>query len=228
MVLDRIPFALDTGALFKRLHLDPNGQYSEGIQKIATAAAAVARPKALYRVVYVEGRTPNTVVLNGITFTSQVLAANLAGVERVFAYVATCGTEMDDVPVPPDDFIGRYARDIVKEMALGAAVQFLHGHLRHRYGLARTAAMHPGSGDRQVWPIEEQRPLFALLGDVKGEIGVTLTDTFLMHPNKSVSGVLYPTTVDFQTCQLCHREKCPGRTAPFDEKLWRERMETPA
>ena len=37
-------------------------------------------------------------------------------------------------------------------------------------------------------------------------IGVTLTDTFLMLPNKTVSGIFYPTEVDFVTCQLCHRD----------------------
>ena len=81
--------------------------------------------------------------------------------------------------------------------------------------------MSPGSGDAVIWPIEQQRNLFALLGDGSQQIGVQLTDSCLMIPNKSVSGIRYPTEIDFHTCQVCHREDCPGRIAPFDEEQWK-------
>jgi hypothetical protein len=80
--------------------------------------------------------------------------------------------------------------------------------------------MSPGSGDVNVWPIEQQRELFELLGDVRGQIGVELTDSFLMVPNKTVSGIHFPAEKDFRTCQVCHRENCPSRGAPFDQELW--------
>ena len=81
--------------------------------------------------------------------------------------------------------------------------------------------MGPGSGDAMVWPIQEQVPLFALLGDVKGAAGVRLTDSCLMLPRKSVSGIVFPTGVDFRTCQLCRREGCRSRAAAFDAGMWR-------
>ena len=77
-----------------------------------------------------------------------------------------------------------------------------------------------GSGDATVWPIEQQRQLFALLGDVKSAIGVRLTDSCLMVPNKTVSGIRFPTEKDFRACQVCHRKECPNRSAPFDKALW--------
>jgi hypothetical protein len=81
--------------------------------------------------------------------------------------------------------------------------------------------MSPGSGDIDVWPIEQQKPLFSLLGDVESLIGVRLTDAMLMIPTMSVSGILYASEADFESCQVCHREGCPRRKAPFDEALWR-------
>ena len=60
----------------------------------------------------------------------------------------------------------------------------------------------------------------ALLGDVEASIGVRLTDSCLMVPNKTVSGVRFPTEHDFRACQVCHREDCPSRSAPFDADLW--------
>jgi hypothetical protein len=62
--------------------------------------------------------------------------------------------------------------------------------------------------------------LFSLFGDVDNLIGVRLTAESLMIPNKSVSGICFPTEINFQSCQVCHREKCSGRKAPFDGKLW--------
>jgi hypothetical protein len=75
--------------------------------------------------------------------------------------------------------------------------------------------MNPGSGNRNFWPIGQQRQLFQLLGDVEASVGVRLTDSFLMTPNKTVSGILFPTDVPFVSCQLCTRENCPRRRAQY-------------
>ena len=50
-------------------------------------------------------------------------------------------------------------------------------------------------------------------------IGVNLTDSFLMIPRKSISGIYFPTEIKFYSCQLCPRERCIGRKAPYDSKL---------
>jgi hypothetical protein len=118
------------------------------------------------------------------------------------------------------DLLKRYWWDLLKDELLLAARQHLAEHFDRRYRLAKTSTMHPGSGDVAVWPIEQQRDLFALLGDIPRQIGVELTDTFLMIPNKTVSGICYPTEVDFRTCQVCQRTGCPNRAAAFDQVLW--------
>jgi hypothetical protein len=70
-----------------------------------------------------------------------------------------------------------------------------------------------------VWPIEQQRSLFALFGDVEALIGVALTESYLMLPTKSVSGVYFETDQSFISCQLCTREACPGRRAKYTGKV---------
>ncbi len=157
-------------------------------------------------------------------FVSKVLRANLDEVERVFPYVATCGQELDAISVESDDVFGQFCRDILKEMALHAAMAHLVTHLKESYSLETLVSMNPGSGDINVWPIQQQRELFAFFGDAPESIGVILTDSCLMVPNKSVSGLFYPSEDGFQSCQLCHREKCPNRRAPFDPHLWEERL----
>jgi hypothetical protein len=78
--------------------------------------------------------------------------------------------------------------------------------------------MNPGS--LPDWPLSEQRPLFTLLGENPGTIGVELMDSFLMTPVKSVSGMWFPTEERFESCQLCQRHNCPGRRAQFDAGLY--------
>ncbi len=218
--LTDIPFELHAAELMPRARVDPQGEDAAAFTALVDRARAVARPKALYREVFVDEKGIDTIRLDSATFTSRMLRANLDAAERVFAYVATCGHEMDGQDVP-DDFLSPFWWDTIKAALLGTAIQYAVDDIKRRYRLTKTSSMHPGSGDADVWPIEQQRELFALLDGVTSHIGVTLTDTFLMLPNKTVSGVLFPTARDFRTCQVCRRAVCPNRSAPFDEALWK-------
>ncbi|HSP90150.1 MAG TPA: vitamin B12 dependent-methionine synthase activation domain-containing protein, partial [Vicinamibacterales bacterium] len=161
-------------------------------------------------------------VLNGVRLTSRVLRRNLDAVERVFPYVATCGTEADAVAAPGGDLVQALWLWTIKDRLLAAARHHLRDHLATRYRMTHSATMHPGSGDADVWPIEQQEALFSVFGDVESLIGVRLTDSMLMIPTMSVSGIVFPTETEFASCQVCHREGCPRRTAPFDEAVWQE------
>jgi hypothetical protein len=210
-VLDDIPFRLDETAFLRLTRLDS----LSGVQGLLDLALPAARPKAAYKVCYIDRRSADSVEIEGRVFTSEVLARNLEAVERVFPYVATCGTELDPLEDSCPDLFARYCLDVLKELVLGAARAHLLEHLRVHYGASRLSSMNPGSGDARLWPLGQQRPLFGLLGDVEGAIGVRLTPSLLMQPNKSVSGILFPSEVHFESCQLCTREGCPRRRAVY-------------
>jgi hypothetical protein len=226
-VLDDIPFSIDPDAVFARLHLAPHGDYADEIHALIESARPLARPRALYRTATVQQRDADAVVIAAsdrtstpVRFESRALRVNLDPVEQVYPYVATCGRELDSIPLRASDIFGQFCRDTIKEMALWAALVHLHEHLTETYGLQRLATMNPGSGEASVWPIEQQRELFGFLGDVETAIGVGLSESCLMVPNKSVSGIFYPSESGFESCQLCRREPCPERRAPFDADLW--------
>ncbi len=219
--LTEIPFELDLPILMRRVHVAPDTEDAEAFAGLLSRAREVAKPKALFAVAFIAARGKNTVQIDGITFTSRLLRQNLGRVERVFPFVATCGRELDTVELPKGDVLAAFWWDTIKAAVLAAARAHLHTHLLQRFRLAKTATMSPGSGDIDTWPIEQQKELFALLGGVRRHIGVELTESCLMIPNKTVSGILFPTEKDFRTCQVCHREICPNRSAPFDEALWR-------
>jgi hypothetical protein len=74
-------------------------------------------------------------------------------------------------------------------------------------------------GRLEDWPIEEQKPLFSLLGGKERKIGVQLTDSCLMLPAKTVSGLAYASEVSFESCKLCPRPACEGRKAAYSPEL---------
>lgn len=217
VIVDNISFSFDEEGFRKLTHIDPSGTYAKAVEDLLGAALAAARPKALYKVCYIDNRTDDSVELEGIRFTSRVLSRNLREVERVFPYIATCGTELDTCLSSELDVLAQYWLDGLKEMALSTAVEHLKIHLAAEYGLKAEefSTMNPGSGNKNVWPISQQRQLFQLLGDVESAVGVELTDSFLMMPNKTVSGIFFPTEVNFVSCQLCTRENCPRRRAQY-------------
>ena len=215
-----IPFELDVQALFKRMHVEPGSNDAKEFAALVNKVQEVGKPKALYKESYIESKGEETVTIDSVTFTSRALRRNLDKIERVFPYVTTCGKEVDEIVIPQGDFIKEFWLDTIKETLLDASDRHLSDFLDRKYKLGKTSTMNPGSGDVTVWPIEQQMELFALFGDVENLIGVRLTDSFLMLPNKSVSGIRFPTDIDFHSCQLCRRENCAERRAPFDKGLW--------
>jgi hypothetical protein len=216
-----IPFSLDAELLMSEQRIKPGTDNARVFGDLLARVEEVGKPKAIYEVSYIEEKADDSVVVNGVRFTSRALRRNLDEVERVFVYVATCGTEADAIAGPDDDLVQALWLWSIKEHLLKAAEAHLAAHLAARYRLTHTAMMQPGSGDADVWPIEQQKELFSLFGDVEALIGVRLMESMLMVPTMSESGLIFPTEADFASCQVCHREGCIRRSAPFDEEVWR-------
>ncbi|HDQ72276.1 MAG TPA: vitamin B12 dependent methionine synthase [Chloroflexi bacterium] len=219
--MDDIPFQPNLPKLLRKLRVKEDTRYAKQIECLLDEAQAIARPRAMYRVAYVDSRDEDSVVIGGVRFHSRVLRVNLDSVHRVFPFVVTGGTELHEWMQAQDDMLLRYYADVISETALRQASAMLKAHLVRRYALGRTSTMSPGS--LEDWPIQEQRPLFALLGDLEQAIGVRLTDSMLMIPSKSVSGIRFPVEKTFESCQLCQRERCPSRKAPYDPDLYARR-----
>ncbi len=217
--LEAISFDPDRQLLLRRLHLAPGSSEAEEFEALLEQVRGAARPKAIYDVCFVRERGDERVTVNDVVFTSRVLSLNLESVYRVFPYVATCGVELDRVMLPESSLLYTFWLDAIKEAALMAANGHLKSHIEKTYQPGKLSSMNPGSSTQDVWPIDQQHTLFSLLGDVENEIGVTLHKSCLMSPNKSISGIFFPTELDYENCKLCSREKCEGRRAPYSPEL---------
>jgi hypothetical protein len=216
IIIDPLTFALDVPALGAKLRI--RADRMPELTDLAAEATAIARPKALYKLAFIEAKGEDTVTAAGFTFTSRVLRVNLDKLHRFFAFVGTAGRELEAWADSKQDMLTHFYADAINEAVLHAAMMNFISQLTAQYQLAATAAMNPGS--LTDWPLREQRVLFALLGDVRSAVGVELTDSLLMVPRKSVSGILFVAEETFASCQLCPRHDCPNRRAPYDAGLF--------
>jgi hypothetical protein len=218
-ILEHIHFRADLDELSKTVRLKPGSPMLDDLRQMAKQAQALANPKVVYRVALIEANGDRSVNIDEGEFSSRVLRVNLEKVHRVFPFVATCGRELKVWADTHADMLQRFWADAIMEQALFAAIQELDRRLEERYQPGPMSSMNPGS--LEDWPITQQKPLFGLFGDTRAQIGVELTESMLMIPAKSVSGVLFPSQEGFvASCQLCPREVCPNRRSPYDPALF--------
>jgi Vitamin B12 dependent methionine synthase, activation domain len=218
-ILDDIQIKLDFDAVHRRLHLKRDEDLKV-LKDLVNIAQPLVRPKVLYEVCFIEEKREHGVIIESLCFNSRVLRKNLDQIERVFPFVITIGTRFTEQIEACSDLLEKFYLDTIGNVALNQVRLEFKNHLKSEYAVEKTAFMAPGS--LPDWPLSEQRPLFKLLGDVEASIGVKLTESLLMLPAKSVSGIYFPTETSFFSCQLCPRERCDSRKAKYNEKLAQE------
>jgi len=215
IVFDSIPFTLSDSVILKGCRAENDAEQTELILRLISEARKIAKPKAMVRIVMVEKIDDETVTLDGVTIHSRLVRVNLDKVHRAFAYVATCGAEAEAWSLTLPDMLEEFYADEIKKALVHTAMAYVHEEVKKRFAPdGKLSFMSPGS--LKAWPIENQKPLFRVMGDTQAAIGVTLTDSCLMLPSKSVSGLLFSDATGHVNCIMCPMEECPGRSAPYD------------
>ena len=217
VILDEIAFNPNPARVLKKLRVKPDSRYEEMVLGMLEEARRIAKPKAMYRIAGIDQKFENGVVIEGIRMKSKIMSINLQDVNRVFPYLVTSGRELYEWKMGYEDMLDSYYADEINQMALRTAEKYLLDHLKTTYQLGKTASMNPGS--LEDWPITAQQSLFQLLGDPLKAIGVELMDSMLMVPNQTISGIRFVSEEGFSSCELCPREPCPSRRAPYDPEL---------
>lgn len=185
-----IPFALDFNEVKETLHIRDNKQMIQLTQEIIEKSVANAKPKGIYVCHSIEERGEDYIVVNGRKFISETLLNHTSTADKVFPYVITCGVELEKISQGTDDLLAQYIFDGVKSMILLCATDYISKHIIDTYGYKKLNYDIPGALNE--WDMSEQAKLFDLIGNVSETIGVKLSDSNLMYPGKSVSGMYYP------------------------------------
>jgi hypothetical protein len=157
---------------------------------------------------------------NGAFFKSPKLARTLKDTGIVCIFVATIGPGLEneiDRLMAQDRYADAYVLDVMASLAVEDVVDQFHRRMArrfHRKGQTVTLRFSPGYCD---WPLPEQQKLFHQFKKSES-LDVELSDTFLMTPRKSVSGVFgvlpYPADsplAGYNPCNHCSKTDCIAR-----------------
>ena len=130
----------------------------------------------------------DTVTVGPIQVTSRTLSGALSGCRRAMLLAATVGARFDRLLLRE----GRLspARALLFE-AIGAEraealLDALEGHITEALGASLSRRVSPGYGDL---PLALQKEIFPLL-DCERRLGLTLSESLLMSPKKSVTAFI--------------------------------------
>ena len=214
--IDSIPVKLGVDVVQAKLRAPG----PEAVEALLSEALSLAEPKAAFAVAYIDEKGTDDVQIAGHRFRSRVLRKNLDSVRRVFPAVVTIGSRLEQKADQAGDLLEKYYLDMIGNLILAEARSYVSGQLCRRFAVRTLSWMSPGS--LEDWPLDAQRPLFALLDGTEAAVGVRLTESLLMLPRKSVSGIFFPSETTFFSCRLCPRPRCEGRKARYDEAAARE------
>lgn len=222
MIIDDLPVEIDRETLLKLAGYSEKRPAPARLVTVADRvielALALARPRAVYEVHETGQGDDGAVMLAGARFSGKILARVLKGSDLAAVYALTLGPALDAESsrlAGGGDVLSSVLLDTAGSLVLAKAsiafIERVHGTDAAPRGFSVTPPFGPG---QCRWDLAEQRILFDLI--VPSRIGIALTDTFLMIPKKSVSGILgigNPDEISTSTpCQLCDRKDCPGRS----------------
>ena len=207
---------ISDGELINILRLENNSEDED--YKKATGmlheAISCARPKFIYCTTQIQSKGKDYVVIEGHKFGSGLVRKNLDKVDQIIPYVATCGLEVETWSMKYTEMLEHFWADEIKKLILYKSMNFMKKTIQDKFFPDRDIS-HMSPGSLPAWPIAEQGNLFDLIGNVTDDIGVVLTDTFLMIPSKSVSGFYFSSEIHYENCQLCPISNCPNRTMEY-------------
>ena len=223
-LIEHIPLSLDPEAVLR--HLGGAGDSAAAgvradIGRLRRRAREIVVPRAVYRLVAVEGITDGAVCLaGGQRFTSQKLATLLVGAETLAVMVGTIGEPLEAEVTrlfAASEYLDALALDAIGSVAVEEVCQHVRSLVCRQYadpgGLQVGPSLSPGY---QYWDISDQAAVFALVPG--SEIGVSLTESCLMVPRKSESAIVplgrklkVTAGEDEPPCRFCDHQDCPAR-----------------
>ena len=223
VLLDNIPLDIQSDQLYSFLKIKPGSKFAGEFDALLSEAAEVARPKAIYKLSFVEINEGDSVQIDGSRVDSRIVKINLNNRGRVFPFIATCGSEIERWTDGLESRIQRFWADTIQLFALAQAIDAMKHDIRERFETGLTSTMNPGS--LKDWPVKGLRTIFSVIGDAYKQTGVELTDSIMMKPLKSASGLEFESAEKFYNCQLCPRSECSMRQADYNERLYQSKYQ---
>lgn len=212
--MDVIP--IDDTELYQYLGFQgagPDGYMLDFISRLKEEAIAICHPRFGYRLVPGEAIDKRTLKLSGLTFTPEAILVNCLQESAFFAMItASIGKELDtwiEVKRLGGDVMEAFVADALGSVIVESIVSWGLSFLTHTMGKMNIKISNAYSPGYCGWDVAEQRLFFSKLPD--GFCGISLTDSCLMLPVKSVSALVgMGEKVEKKPygCAICRKKDC--------------------
>lgn len=170
-----------------------------------------ANPKYVWRI-YPIKVTEQSVYIEESVFSSRRLAAHLLGCEKAAVLAATLGTSADSIIRRSWTYgaVNASAAQAVGAAMIEAVCDEACIKIERETGLFAKPRFSPGYGD---FDLMHQREMLDLCDAVK-RAGITLSDSLMMIPTKSVTAIVGLTrekVCSFDICMSCDNKECEFR-----------------
>lgn len=183
--------------------------------KLLDEAMDVAKPSYYYHIYDTPQIDGDKMVVDDTEFTSgKTINGLLRRSSRMVLFVATIGAELQswmDERALKDEMLNTFIIDAIGSTIVESVGDYIERMLERELATEELPMKHTNrfSPGYCGWRIEEQHKFFAMLPE--DICGISLNDSSLMHPLKSISGVI-GVGEDVLTkkygCSICNRTDC--------------------
>lgn len=188
------------------------------IAESVSECKSISRPACGYRILSVnkEHTSPESIAIGDIRFNCQkIVKARLNNADLVAIFSCTIGSEMETYAsrcFEEGDAVKGHFADVVASAAVELLTDLLHNHIAESILTQQLNVTNRFSPGYCGWPVSEQRTLFSFFPE--NFCGIKVTDSSLMLPKKSTSGIIgIGSSVKREpyTCNRCSRKECTYR-----------------
>lgn len=182
---------IDLNEVYRSMGYDniPDDDIKELTDLVLAEIEPICKPQYLYTIYQGEVLDKNSIQINGKNFNpGKVIHAYLSGTSSFCVFVTTAGHELDAYKQQAradGDLVKEFILDSLGSVIAEACVSKISEELAQLPDLEQTYSYSPGYCG---WKLTEQQILFSLLPD--SPCGITLTESCLMLPIKSISGII--------------------------------------
>jgi len=195
---------------------DDDREFIKGmIEEILNESAKIADVKAEYRIFsdIVFDNDNKVVTINNTGFDiKKIVFGQIKKSESVALFLCTAGAEIgirSRQAMKDRDMLRGYIFDVIGSEVVEAAADLMQAELEKSAIAAGTKITNRYSPGYCGWNVTEQHKLFQLMPH--NHCGIRLTDSALMDPEKSVSGIIgigASVKSNSYTCRICDMKDC--------------------
>jgi hypothetical protein len=194
---------------------DNAGSFESGLDSLYAMAPSLVHPRAGFCIFPLVAEQ-SSVVIQGMSFsTDEMIARGFENATHAAVFVGTIGSQVEhsaDKYMKSGEVFQGYLFDLFGSEAAENVAEYVHARVieyAQEQGIGAGNRYSPGYCG---WDVSAQKDLFSLLPE--SFCGVSVTDSAMMTPVKSVSGII-PVGKDIvsrpYSCAVCTRMSCARR-----------------